>query len=134
MTQGKIKREFPHKDQVRALLMKSDKDITVAKLIFKIDYETSFKLSYDSMLKAGRALMLSKGYRTTDGEQHKTTVEFCWFFIDRTLVVQFDHMRRDRNTLSYDPYYCDEINEGEASHAVESAERFLAEVKRTILA
>ena len=133
LTERKIKKEEAHQDQIDTLLEKAAKDIKVSKANLVIDLETSYALAYNSMLKAGRALVLSQGYRTTDGAQHKTTVDFCGHFIDvKALVSTFDHMRRDRNTLMYDPFDFDTIEEETVLSAIKSAEHFLKEVKKKI--
>lgn len=130
--QNKLKKESPHADQIRTLIEKSEKDINVAKLTLDIDLETAYGLCYSSMLKAGRALMLSKGYRTAVAEQHKITVEFCEYFIDKgsnSLVKAFDSMRRNRNTLAYDPWYSNDIGKGDVLSAIKTAETFLVYIK-----
>ena len=133
--QGKIKKEKVHQDQIKTLLEKSEKDIKISKLNIEIDLETAYNLAYNSMIKAGRALMLSKGYRSVGAEQHKTTVEFCGYFIDdksRDLIKSFDRMRRNRNTLAYDPWYIVGIEKEDALHAIRTAENFLAEITKRL--
>jgi uncharacterized protein (UPF0332 family) len=132
---GKIKKQKAGKDQIVALIERSKKDIEVAKLNLKIDYYTSFTTAYNSMLKAGRALVLFQGYRTDDGSQHKTTVDFCSFFIDKKmskLINSFDRMRRTRNTISYDPFYYDDFEKEDVEIAIENAEEFLKVIKTIV--
>jgi len=77
--------------------------------------------------------LLSKGYRTSGAEQHKITVEFCEYFISKdlsSLVKVFDSMRRDRNTLAYDPWYSNGIEKEDVLHAIKTAETFLATIKK----
>jgi uncharacterized protein (UPF0332 family) len=65
-------------------------------------------------------------------EQHKITVEFCEFFISKdlnSLVKTFDSMRRDRNTLAYDPWYSNDIEKEDVLYAIKTAEAFLATIK-----
>lgn len=133
LQEGKIKKELSHTDQVEILLTKATKDVKVARANLGIDLETAYSIAYNSMLKAGRALVLSQGYRTTDGAQHKTTVDFCSYFIDvKALVSAFDRMRRDRNVLMYDPFDMDMVEKETALSAINSAEHFLKEVCKTI--
>jgi uncharacterized protein (UPF0332 family) len=57
------------------------------------------------MLRSGRALMFSFGYRPLDGEQHKTVVAFCEYALGERyadLVRHFDRMRKKRNRFTYD--------------------------------
>lgn len=62
-------------------------------------------MAYTAMLKAGRALLLLKGYRPTDGAQHKTVVEMTGAILGdkyTSLVSHFETMRRKRNELTYE--------------------------------
>jgi len=62
-------------------------------------------MAYMAMLKAGRALMLYKGYVPDDGAQHKTVVEFTAFTLGekyRELTDHFESMRRKRNEMTYE--------------------------------
>jgi uncharacterized protein (UPF0332 family) len=57
------------------------------------------------MLKAGRALMLLKGYVPDDGAQHKTVVETTSAILGdsyRELTEKFETMRRKRNEMTYE--------------------------------
>ena len=57
------------------------------------------------MLKAGRALMLLKGYVPDDGAQHKTVVEMTSAILGdpyRELTEKFETMRRKRNEMTYE--------------------------------
>ena len=54
------------------------KDIQVSQANLAIDTEASYNYStLVAMLRSGRALMFSYGYRPIGGQQHKTVVEFC---------------------------------------------------------
>lgn len=135
LEQGKIKKQKTHKDQIEALITRARKDVEVAKINLDIDYDTAFSTAYNSMLKAGRALILYKGYRTDDGSQHKTTVDFCSFFMDgekTKLSKAFDRMRRTRNIVAYDPFDYAGFEEGDVVSAIKNAEDFL-EAIRSIL-
>jgi uncharacterized protein (UPF0332 family) len=126
LNNGKLKEESPHKDQIKILIEKAQKDIKTANINLLIDLENSYTLAYNSMLRTGRALVLSKGYRTSDGAQHKTAVEFCRYLIDDGgLIDAFDHMRRTRNTLIYDPFNFSDFEKTDVEHAIESAHLFL---------
>lgn len=132
LQEGKLKKQKPHADQIQVLLSRAKRHIDVARKNISIDLETAYTLAYNSMLKAGRALVLAKGYRTDDGGQHKTTVDFCKFFVPATsadLTTIFDRMRRNRNILQYDPHEASEIDEEEAKDAIESARGFLNEIE-----
>jgi uncharacterized protein (UPF0332 family) len=133
--QGKIKKQEAHKDQIEALIKRARKDIEVSKLNLEIDYDTAFGTAYNSMLKAGRAFMLSKGYRTDDGAQHKTTVDFCSFFMDgetNKLAKTFDRMRRIRNIIAYDPFDYAGFEKEDVISAIESAQKFLKTIEKLL--
>jgi len=62
-------------------------------------------MAYVAMLKAGRALLLLKGYIPDDGAQHKTVVEMTSVFLGdkyRDLTDHFETMRRKRNEMTYE--------------------------------
>lgn len=135
LQQGKLKKQQPQPKAIKVLLEKAMKDIDVGNKVIKIDFETAYTLSYNSMLKAGRALVLAKGYRTDDGGQHKTTVDFCGLVLQQGasgLIAAFDRLRRNRNTLNYDPYEAAEIELDEVKEALDSAKEFLEAVKQEI--
>lgn len=91
--------------QVEALLKESIIDLEEAKKILHIADRATYMMAYMAMLKAGRALLLSKGYRPTDGAQHKTVVEMTGAILGKKftdLVGHFETMRRKRNELTYD--------------------------------
>lgn len=57
------------------------------------------------MLRAGRALMFSFGFRPIDGQQHKTVVLFSEAVLGKEfskLVAAFNQMRKFRNRFTYD--------------------------------
>ena len=135
LEQGKIKKQESRKDQIEALIKRAQKDIEVSRLNLEIDYDTAFSTAYNSMLKAGRAFMLSKGYRTDDGAQHKTTVDFCSFFLDgetNKLTKTFDRMRRIRNIIAYDPFDYAGFEKDDVISAIESAEKFVKVIEKLL--
>jgi uncharacterized protein (UPF0332 family) len=102
---GLIREEKIGFDQVVKHLNRARKDLKVAKANIKIDSEASYNYAYLAMLRTGRGLMLSFGFRPIDGEQHKTVVAFCEYFLGSelsNLVKHFDRMRRKRNRFTYD--------------------------------
>lgn len=73
--EGKIKKQIAGLVQIEALLREAVKDLDEAKNIAHIATRATYLLAYNAMLKAGRALLLFKGYIPADGGQHKTVVE-----------------------------------------------------------
>ncbi len=135
LEQGKIKKQDPSKNNIDVLIKRAQRDVEVSKLNLDIDYDTAFSTAYNAMLKAGRAFILSKGYKTDDGAQHKTTVDFCSFFLDgeiNKLAKTFDRMRRIRNTIAYDPFDYAGFEKKDVVSAIESAEKFVKAIEKLL--
>ena len=101
---GLIEKENTGFDQVAKHFNRARKDITVAVANLEIDTEAAYNYAYLAMLRTGRALMFSYGYRPTGGQQHKTVVEFCSGVLGeeyKNLTEAFDRMRKFRNKFTY---------------------------------
>lgn len=127
---GLIREEKIGSDQVARHIGRARKDLKVAKANLKIDAEASYNYAYLAMLRAGRALMFSMGFRPVGGEQHKTTVSFCECSMKKEFVVlvrHFDRMRKKRNRFTYDePGLL--VSEVETKNAFMAAEEFVEAV------
>lgn len=91
-------------DQVLSHINRARKDIQVSKANLEIDTEAAYNYAYLAMLRSGRALMFSYGYRPINGQQHKTVVEFCGGVLGeeyKNLTEAFDRMRKFRNKFTY---------------------------------
>ena len=100
-----IKEENIGFDQAVKHFNRAQKDLEVAEANLEIDTEAAYNYAYLAMLRMGRALMFSYGYRPSDGEQHKTVVSFCNYILGENfleLVKRFDRMRKKRNRFTYD--------------------------------
>lgn len=114
-------------------LSKSLKDIKTAKGSIKIDSEWAFVIAYHSMLRAGRALMLSKGYRPKGKDIHKTIILFTETSLGkefRELIKTFDRMRRKRHIFIYEP--TKQITLTEAEEAMKKAEELVNKIIEVI--
>jgi len=103
--QGFVSEERIGFDQVLKHIARAHKDIKVSKANLGIDSEAAYNYSYLAMLRSGRALMFSLGYRPTDGRQHKTVVLFSGAVLGgefSKFVAGFDNMRKFRNKFTYD--------------------------------
>ena len=92
-------------DQISKHLNRANKDLKVAGANLKIDTEASYNYAYLAMLRSGRALMFSFGYRPIGGQQHKTVVLFSEAVLGKEfseLIMVFDRMRKRRNRFTYD--------------------------------
>jgi uncharacterized protein (UPF0332 family) len=102
---GKIKKQKAGFVQIEALLKEAVLDLEEAKKIAHLAERATYLLAYNAMLKAGRALMLLKGYVPDDGAQHKTVVEMTSAILGdpyRELTEKFETMRRKRNEMTYE--------------------------------
>lgn len=127
---GLLKREKIGNDQVKALLSSGLRNIAASEKNLSIDEETCYSLAYTSMLKISRALVFLQGYRPSDGQQHKTTVEVAGQILGKEfneLIDTFDIMRRKRNQFTYDPML--PLSLTEAKNALGTAKEFHAKVK-----
>ena len=91
--------------QIEALIKESIIDLDESKKTLHIADRATYIMAYTAMLKAGRALLLLKGYRPTDGAQHKTVVEMTGAILGdkyTSLISHFETMRRKRNELTYE--------------------------------
>ena len=127
---GLIKAEQIGFDQVIQHLGRAKQDLVVAKANFKIDSEASYNYAYLAMLRTGRGLMLSCGFRPVGAEQHKTVVSFCENILGREfadLTQNFNRMRKKRNRFTYDdPGLL--VTETETASALKNASDFVEKV------
>ena len=103
--EGKVRKQKAGLVQVEALLKEAVLDLEEAKRISSVAERATYLLAYNGMLKAGRALLLLRGYVPDDGGQHKTVVEMTAAILGakyRSLTEQFETMRRKRNDLTYE--------------------------------
>ena len=127
---GYIAKERIGFDQIVKHINRARKNIIVAKANLAIDSEAAYNYSYLAMLRTGRALLFSCGYRPIDGRQHKTVVEFSAAILGKDFCVltsHFDKMRKLRNRFTYDEPGILVSNE-EAKLSLEKAMEF---VKKT---
>ncbi len=104
---GLIKKQKVDFSQIKALLIRAQKDIVVAKANLEIDEEVTYNYAYLAMLRCGRSIVFMKGYRSVDGQQHKTIIELSGEILGeelKSIVKKFDRMRRKRNQFTYDPF------------------------------
>lgn len=102
---GKIRKQKVGFVQIEALLKEAVLDLEEAKKIVHLAERATYLLAYNAMLKAGRALMLLKGYVPDDGAQHKTVVEMTSTILGAPfgeLTEIFETIRRKRNEMTYE--------------------------------
>jgi uncharacterized protein (UPF0332 family) len=132
--EGKLKKQKAGIVQVEALLKQAIADLKEAKKIAHIAERATYLMAYMAMLKAGRALLLFKGYVPDDGAQHKTVVEATAELLGhkfKNLIAHFETMRRKRNEMTYEAGSLVSASEAKAafSDAIELVQEILHEVK-----
>lgn len=133
LAKGLLKKQKPDFKTVEKLILRARKDIKTARANLTIDEGIAYTVAYLAMLRAGRAIMLLKGFRPADGFQHKTVVEYMSSFLGeeyRTIIEHFDKMRRKRNIFTYDVSVA--ISKREAENALETAVEFVSLLEELI--
>ncbi len=133
LNQGLIKKQKVDFSHIEALLLRAQKDIIAAKANLKIDEEVTYNYAYLAMLRCGRSIVFMKGYRSVDGQQHKTVIELSGDVLGekfKNIIKKFDRMRRKRNQFTYDPFI--PVSKTEAENALMSAEEFVKIVLKLV--
>jgi uncharacterized protein (UPF0332 family) len=125
-----IKKLPVNKKKVEDTMQLAGRDIKTARAMLPQDQDWAFSIAYNAMLQTLRALMFSKGYRPSGGNQHISVVRFAEIFLDEETVVLFDRMRRKRHTSVYDTVGT--ISKKEAENAVENAEKLNKKINEII--
>jgi len=128
-----IKKQKPDFEQISKQLHRSLQDLNTSKANLSIDLTWSYTISYHAMIRAGRALMFSKGYLPTVKNSHKTIVEFTRMILGdeyREITGRFNRMRRRRHDFIYDSK--NHITDIEANSSIEAAEKLIKEIKNLI--
>jgi uncharacterized protein (UPF0332 family) len=124
--EGWLKKQPVTLAQIEQLAVRAKKDLVTAENNIKNDPECAYDYSYKAMLRIGRAVIFSFGYRPRSERAHKTTVEACRLILGdkfADLVDIFDEMRKVRNQFIYDPIA--DISEKSAKEALKEAREFL---------
>ena len=93
LTRGLIKKQKIDFSQIEALLYRARKDLKVAIYNLDMDEEATYSYAYLSMLRCGRSIVFLKGYRSVDGQQHKTIIELTGEILGKDFkdfIKQFD--------------------------------------------
>ena len=124
-----IKRQRPDFRQISYQLQRSLKDLKTAEANLKIDLTWALAIAYHSMIRAGKALMYSRGYLPTTKRSHKTIVEFTKLILGdeyHALVGKFNRMRRKRHDFIYDSK--NHITHHEVKSSLEVARKLINEI------
>ncbi len=124
-----IKRQEPDFNQITNQLKRSLKDLKTAEANLEIDPTWSFTIAYQAMIRAGRALMYSKGFLPTTKYSHKTIVEFTRLTLGHeyhNLISRFNRMRRQRHNFIYETK--NHISPHEVKHSIEAAKKLIDKI------
>jgi len=105
LKKGLLKPQRVNFKQIEKQIIRGKKDLKLAEKVLDDEPEWGATIAYQAMLRAGRALLFSKGYLPTDGGQHKTVVELTHEILGREyslLIEKFEKMRRRRNVFFYE--------------------------------
>ncbi|MBN1363194.1 MAG: HEPN domain-containing protein [Syntrophaceae bacterium] len=131
--EGRLQKQEAGIVQIESLLKEATLDLAEAKKIADIAERATYMLAYTAMLKAGRALLLFRGYRPDDGAQHKTVVDVTSEILGakyKDLTEQFETMRRKRNRMTYEAGTL--LSRSEAQKAFSDAIVLIQEVIRAV--
>jgi len=95
--------------------------------------EGAFRLAYDAMLAAGRALVFSYGLRPRSIGSHKIVVDFTERILRtdyKILVEKFNAMRKKRHYLIYGA--SGSVSGTEAKNAIRTARELIEKIKQEI--
>lgn len=115
--------------QIYDFLLRSKQDLQTSKSNLSIDEAWSYAIAYHAMLRAGRSLMMSFGYRPLGKDQHATVVRFTSIVFGneiKDLIHKFDRMRRKRHDFIYEPNR--PIPRQEAEQAIADAEELVKQI------
>jgi uncharacterized protein (UPF0332 family) len=115
--------------QIYNSLFRSRKDLQTSKANLTIDEEWSYAIAYHAVLRAGRALMMSVGFRPRGKDQHRTVVRFTTIVFGdkfKDLIRNFDRMRRKRHDFIYE--LDRPVPRREAEHSIKDAEALVKQI------
>lgn len=133
LNRGLIKQQEVDFAQIEKLIMRAQKDLIAARANLAIDEEVTYNYAYLAMLRCGRALVFLKGFRPSDGQQHRTVIELGQAILGKefeALIEKFERMRRKRNQFTYDPSL--PVSRIESENALKTAEEFVKKVSNQI--
>lgn len=133
MQRGFLKKANADFSQIRKQLRRAQKDLETFEVLCEADPEWAATVAYQSILRAGRALIYAHGYLPADGRQHKTVVEITGSILGEEYAAparHFERLRRKRNSFFYDSD--DPGNVDEARSAARTASGLLREIAQRV--
>jgi len=119
--------------QVERLIMRSKKDLQVAKNILDIDEATALDLVYKSMFHAANALIRSQGFRPGKVKQHIGVIEAVKRSLGAKIkptVLKFGRLRIKRNEFEYQGLY--RSSKTEIKNSFQDAKKLIESIEEYI--
>ncbi len=127
-----IERVEINKELVKNTFELAERDIKAAKDNLKNEnFDWCYAIAYNAMLQAGRALMFSKGFRSTREGGHIAVVRFVATLLvgdGSILVTVFNKLRVKRHQIIYEQKEL--VSKEEAVRAVDKAVEFIGKIKK----
>lgn len=118
---------------IKNLLKRAYVDLKTAKRNLTLDEECAYNYAYNALLRSGLALMSSKGFRPEIKNKHLTIVTFAGSVLGdefKTLINDYDFMRKKRNRFIYEPDI--PCSRKEAIDAIKTAEEFVEKITELV--
>lgn len=127
---GKLEKFQIEREQIIQHVQAAFQDLNEARKTFPVSDKAAYLFAYTAMLKIGRALLFSEGYRPKGLGQHETVIEVSGSILGNefgVLTQRFDAMRRKRNKVTYDIGGL--VSHQEAQDGFDNAEQYLKKVR-----
>jgi len=123
------------KKEIKKIIELCERDIKVAKKnLENEDYDWSLAIAYNSTLQAGKALMISKGYRSNGEFKHLAVIEFLHSEFGKQITDKMidilNFLRKRRHKVVYEQG--GSVSEGESMEAIKFAIDFLNKIKEIL--
>jgi uncharacterized protein (UPF0332 family) len=123
------------RQQVEDIMKVVERDLQAANDNLKNGYaDWALNIGYNAMLQAGRALMLSRGYRPVGEAKHVSVIEFVKAEYSKQVPTQalyiFSKTRKKRHKAVYEE--ADNVSDSEARTVIINAEALVKAVKKIL--
>lgn len=133
LKKGLLKKQRPNWKQIEGQIHLAEKDLKTAEQVLSIDASWSSTIIYQALLRAGRALRMTRGVLPSDGAQHKTVVEVVGKILGKEFtefIDAFEKMRKKRNLFFYESV--ESSTTTEAKNAVKTARTIIRRIKEIL--
>lgn len=108
--------------------------MSLGEKILDEDLDWCYSITYNAILQACRAYMLSSGYRAASSQAHKTVFQFMELAMEepyKEIIAYFDQARKKRHRTMYDEVSL--VSKGEAKELLQMAKGFVAEIEKRLM-